>query len=50
MPKGKHLSTAQREMIFSYCNSGKTARECHDGLFLGSEQLCKLKNIQNIYR
>jgi hypothetical protein len=44
------LSTAQREMIFSYCNSGKTARECHDGLFLGSEQLCKLKNIQKIYR
>ena len=48
--KGKHLSTAQREMTFSYCNSGKTARECHDVLFLGSEQLCKLKNIQKIYR
>ena len=37
-------------MIFSYCKSGKTARECHDGLFLGSEQLCKLSNIQKNYR
>ncbi len=37
-------------MIFSYCKSGKTARECHDGLFLGSEQLCRLSNIQKIYR
>ena len=37
-------------MIFSYCKSGKTARECHNGLFLGSENICKLKSIQQIYR
>lgn len=50
MPKGKHLSIEQREMIFSYCINGMSAKECHDGLFLGSEQLCKLNNIHKIFR
>jgi len=47
--KGKHLSIEQREMIYSYCLHGKSARECHDAMFLGSDELCKLKNIQKIY-
>ena len=42
--KGKHLSKEHREMIYSYCINGKSARECHDALFLGSDQICKLKN------
>jgi hypothetical protein len=47
--KGKHLSKEHREMIFSYCVNGKSARECHDALFLGSDQICKLKNVQKIF-
>ena len=47
--KGKHLSKEHREMIFSYCINGKSARECHDALFLGSDQICKLKNNQKLF-
>ena len=48
--KGKHLSKEEhREMIYSYCINGKSARECHDALFLGSDQICKLKNVQKIF-
>ena len=36
-------------MIYSYCINGKSARECHDALFLGSDQICKLKNVQKIF-
>ena len=46
--RGKHLSKEHREMIYSYCINGKSARECHDALFLGSDQICKLKNVQKI--
>ena len=47
--KGKHLSKEHREMIFSYCVNGKSARECRDALFLGSDQICKLKNVQKLF-
>ena len=47
--KGKHLCKELREMIYSYCINGKSARECHDALFLGSDQICKLKNVQKIF-
>ena len=48
--KGKHLTKEMREMIWSYYNLGKSAEECHEKLFLGSEITCKLKNIKKLYR
>jgi len=49
MPKGTHLSKERKQLIFSHFSSGKTPEECHEFLFLGSNNVCTLKHIKKLY-
>ena len=49
MPRGKNLSKERKIDILNYQINGKTPRECHNALFLGSEAECTYKHIQKIF-